>query len=337
MNEEPQAGSGPPAASEASAVETKPTEAAPAAAQTAAPQAEPEPFRLIIFQTGSQRDPLGDMNALVFNRVQWLLDDNLKTPPEETTIDVWLESPGGSASVAYKLFLELSHRCNELRFVIPDFAKSAATLLALGGDVIFMAPAAELGPLDAQIGHPDREGVRISALDLANALGFLTEFATNLTVTGGYEVLEWTELPRVEVLREFSRFSARLLEPLMSKLDPHLIHQAKNELELAKQYAMNILRHRHVDHESGDMTGLEIADQLVKSFPAHEFLIGRDDAETIGLPVQKAEEYDKWDALKSFHRKFHEHSFSGMRPRSIVRVWKEPEKKPAKNGDGGPK
>jgi len=39
----------------------------------------------------------------------------------------------------------------ELNFIIPHWAKSAATLLVCSGDKIFMSPVAELGPLDPQI------------------------------------------------------------------------------------------------------------------------------------------------------------------------------------------
>ena len=39
----------------------------------------------------------------------------------------------------------------KLTFIIPRWAKSAATLLVCGGDEILMTPVAELGPLDPQI------------------------------------------------------------------------------------------------------------------------------------------------------------------------------------------
>jgi len=287
-------------------------------------QAGQHVFRLVLFQTGRQKDQFGNLNPFVFHRVQSILDRHLKTPPENTTIDVWLESPGGSATTAYKLFLEISHRCSKLRFIIPDYAKSAATLLALGGDEIFMAPAAELGPLDAQIGHPDREGVTISALDIANALGFLAGFAAEYTVAGGYDVLEWTHLPRVDVLREFSRFAAKLMEPMMSKLDPHLIHKAKNELELAKHYAVAIQKARHVQPKHR-IKEEDLADHLVKNYPAHEFLVNRVEAsESLGLPITNLETYDKCGEVKKLHRQFSEHTFINATARSIIRPWTEP-------------
>jgi ClpP class serine protease len=87
-------------------------------------------LRIVLFQTGLRNDRLGAIDHEVFQAVQDILDANLKDDPSKTAIDVWLDSPGGSASSAYKIFLELSTRCKRLRFVIPDYAKSAATLRA---------------------------------------------------------------------------------------------------------------------------------------------------------------------------------------------------------------
>jgi len=47
---------------------------------------------------------------------------------------------------------------------VPRYAKSAATLLALGADRILLGKFAEIGPLDAQFDDPERE-YRLSALD----------------------------------------------------------------------------------------------------------------------------------------------------------------------------
>jgi Serine dehydrogenase proteinase len=281
-------------------------------------------FHLVLFQTGRKTDPFGDFNHRVFQRVQDILDEHLTAPPNETEIDVWLDSPGGSASTAYKLFLELSTRCKIIRIVVPDYAKSAATLLALGGDEIFMAAAAELGPLDAQIGHPDREGVTISAIDSANALGFLSQFGADCTVTGGFQVLDSTQLPRIDVLREFSAFTAKLLNPVMSKLDPHLIHQAKQELELAKQYAMRILGSRRVAQGLSPHSAKAIAEHLVNDYPAHEFIISRDEARRLSLPVIDADKYDNWAAAKNLHNAFRQQMFTNQRAPSMIQPWTEP-------------
>jgi hypothetical protein len=250
-------------------------------------------YYLILFQDGDSE--FGNLDRLPFQFVQQQLTEKIETPAAQNRIDVWLESPGGSASVAYKFILELRSFCQRLCVVVPDYAKSAATLLTIGADEIFMAAAAELGPLDAQIEHPSREGVGVSALDVANAFDFLGQFARDYAITGGGAVFQWIRLTRTDVLREFLRFTARFLEPAVEQLDPHLIHKATNQLELAHKYAEIVLNRRNLDpddvSEKFDSRGF--ADHLVRHYPAHEFVISRDEAKAHGLPVRNIEDYDK--------------------------------------------
>src|SRR5215470_9001210 len=90
-----------------------------------------------------------DTDQLVAIRCE--IEDTIKEPRDEVQVDVWIESGGGSADTAFKLALMLRHYSSLIRVVIPDYAKSAATLLALAGNEIYMAPGAEMGPLDMQL------------------------------------------------------------------------------------------------------------------------------------------------------------------------------------------
>ena len=286
----------------------------------------PSRYYLVLFQSGASDDPFGDLNRVFLQYVHVLLAEKIREPAEAVEIDVWLESPGGSASVAYKLFLELQSKCHKLRIVVPDFAKSAATLLTIGGDEIYMGPAAELGPLDAQIEHPDREGVTVSALEVAGAFDFLGKFAVDYAVSGGGKILKWTELPRSDVLREFLRFSARFLEPAVAKLDPHLVYRATNQLDLAHQYAMILLRNRRLSDEDEelDLDAKKVSDHLVRDFPAHEFLISLKKAEDLKLPVRPGVQYPLWAGVQEYHNRFR-HGLIFGQAGSIVELFDEEE------------
>lgn len=61
-----------------------------------------------------------------------------------------LASPGGDGETAIRMVRSMQTRCSELTVVVPDMAKSAATLLCLGADKILMGPAGDLGPVDPQ-------------------------------------------------------------------------------------------------------------------------------------------------------------------------------------------
>lgn len=67
------------------------------------------------------------------------------------TLNLILHSPGGDGTVVEKVVSLCRAQCKRFRAIIPNDAKSAATLIALGADEIVMGPPSELGPIDAQI------------------------------------------------------------------------------------------------------------------------------------------------------------------------------------------
>lgn len=69
-------------------------------------------------------------------------------------IDLIIHSPGGDGNTAEKI-VDMCRAYvkaeGKFRVIIPNKAKSAATLIALGADKIVMGYSSELGPIDAQI------------------------------------------------------------------------------------------------------------------------------------------------------------------------------------------
>ena len=75
-------------------------------------------------------------------------------------IDLLLHTGGGDIDAAEKLseLLRAAVGEAEFRVVVPDFAKSAGTLLAIGADWIVMSDSSELGPIDPQFVLRDSNG-----------------------------------------------------------------------------------------------------------------------------------------------------------------------------------
>ena len=72
-------------------------------------------------------------------------------------VDVLLHSPGGRPDATERLVGLLRNKFQEVNFLIPHSAYSAATMLALSGNHIILHPSATLGPIDPQInGIPAR-------------------------------------------------------------------------------------------------------------------------------------------------------------------------------------
>jgi hypothetical protein len=66
-------------------------------------------------------------------------------------LNLIINSPGGDGTTAEKMIELCRAYCKEFRVIVPNRAKSAATLIALGADRIVMGYCSELGPIDAQV------------------------------------------------------------------------------------------------------------------------------------------------------------------------------------------
>ena len=84
------------------------------------------------------------------------------------SIGLLLNSPGGEIDVAEKMMHvlrqttspPLGNHPGALDIIVPDAAKSAATLMALGADRVIMSDSSELGPIDPQL--PVEENGKLS-------------------------------------------------------------------------------------------------------------------------------------------------------------------------------
>jgi ClpP class serine protease len=69
----------------------------------------------------------------------------------------FIDSPGGDGTIIEKMVemcrnhLAGDKRKRKLRVIVPNTAKSAATVFALGADEIIMGYPSELGPIDPQV------------------------------------------------------------------------------------------------------------------------------------------------------------------------------------------
>jgi ClpP class serine protease len=62
-----------------------------------------------------------------------------------------LSSPGGDGNVAEKIIIMFRQYFKHFTVIVPNYAKSAATMIALGSDQILMGSFSELGPIDPQL------------------------------------------------------------------------------------------------------------------------------------------------------------------------------------------
>lgn len=83
--------------------------------------------------------------------------------PRMNAVDIMINSSGGFAESAEALVGLLRSQFSNIRFAIPNQAKSAATLLCLSGDELLMDHRSELGPIDPQVSYLTPYGPRQEA------------------------------------------------------------------------------------------------------------------------------------------------------------------------------
>ena len=79
------------------------------------------------------------------------IGDALLSIGDVDQLNLIINGPGGDGTVAEKIIELCRAHCREFRVVVPNRAKSAATIIALGADEIVMGYLSELGPIDAQV------------------------------------------------------------------------------------------------------------------------------------------------------------------------------------------
>lgn len=197
-----------------------------------------------------------------------------------------VDSPGGDASAAYQIATMMSRACGSFTAIVPRMAKSAATLLVLGGDELFLGHDAELGPIDAQVWDGDREEYS-SALDEVQALERLNSIALDQIDQAMFLLLGRTGKKIDALLPHVLHFVAEMMQPLLNKIDTVHYTQRSRVLKVAEDYAVRLLSPRHSEDDAKD-----IARRLVNNYPEHGFAIDREELEgmmLVGTPSPAAQ------------------------------------------------
>ena len=188
-------------------------------------------------------------------------EDLIYDADPEADLHLMLASPGGDGEAAVRLVKSMQSRCRELTVIVPTYAKSAATLIALGAHHIMMAPFSDLGPIDPQI----RTGRGyVAAKDIIRAFEYATEKVEQAPDTYPIHAL---------MLREVSGV---------------LVREARTALDSSEALLSAALRSnpsrnpQEIDDLAGSLKSL-----LIDREQSHGALFSADDAEAAGLPVLK--------------------------------------------------
>jgi ClpP class serine protease len=76
----------------------------------------------------------------------------IRLTPDDMPIDLVLHTPGGLVLAAEQIAFALQRRKGKVTVIVPHYAMSGGTLIALAADQLVLDPNAVLGPVDPQLG-----------------------------------------------------------------------------------------------------------------------------------------------------------------------------------------
>lgn len=227
--------------------------------------------------------PLGNEDSSTENAVARCCTGRFGYPAQPTvqTIDVVLDTYGGSLDSAFKTVLFLSRFAERIRIFVPRRAKSAGTLIAIGAHELYMSPFAELGPLDTQIVDPRNPTELVSALDCYQSVDYVRAFGL-ATLRRTLVVLAkemQTGIPLSELVNTAEHLSTGSITSMLSQIRALDFGGWGRTLKIGELYAKSLLtRVGYTQAEAG-----QIASQLVYGYTHHPFPIDLNEAARIGL------------------------------------------------------
>lgn len=213
--------------------------------------------------------------------------DLLHHLPVGADIDLILHTGGGDIDVTEKLANMLWAKIGQsgtLRVIVPDFAKSAGTLLALAADVIVMSDSSELGPIDPQLVRRSPDG--------------------ELTVTGVQHHLDAYERYKSACRQDPEDRGAA---SMLAKFVPAEIQAFESVMARARQLSDKHLKEGMFRRgDPGAYTAITNALLDTKRWLTHSQVIGPREAQEVGLNVDYRAsddpEWRSWWRLHCLHR-----------------------------------
>jgi hypothetical protein len=197
-------------------------------------------------------------------------------------IELLIHSPGGHPDIAYRVMKLFRRRFKEVNVIIPLWAKSAATLMCLGADKIFLGEFADLGPIDIQIDDNVEHGRKsFSPLDEFKSLEYLRDQAVEWMDVYATVMNELYGLSIKESLKDSVPLVSAIMRPVFEQIDPIEMGGNRRAIAIGEEYAKRMF----------DLVGNPKSDKIIRKivwgYPAHDFCIDLEEAQDLGLPVEQ--------------------------------------------------
>ena len=211
-----------------------------------------------------------------------VLYECLRTLGKQERLDVVLATNGGTITTAHQVARLLREYAHHLTILVPYRALSAGTLLCLCADELVLGPMSALGPIDAHIG----------------AAGFPPPDAP--TLISAQDVRAFREMAEqwFGVVREEDRL--QILALVAQRIFPTSLSAFYRSDQLTRQIANELLAYQLPDVDTSIRQ--HIVDRLAGGYFAHDYVISRHEARSLGLRVRFASQQEEvllWEVLQT--------------------------------------
>lgn len=211
--------------------------------------------------------------------------NDLKAAGEDNGLDILIHSPGGILNSCYQLARFIGSRVDAWDALIPSMAASGATLLTLGSANVVMGEMAALGPIDPQVISKRQEKLfaseRQSPLEAFEAVRYLRQFALESLHANWSFLLDQRIAPK-PALDTATQLAVHLAQPILSKIEPYDLGSFALDSRLALQYCERVGNPSNLSKRTQRNVPYR---KLVEQYPAHEFIIDREEARALRFNV----------------------------------------------------
>jgi len=183
------------------------------------------------------------LNIDLFDSIETYLKDivekNKKDTVQNDTCFVILTTYGGSITAVERVVTVLRENYKQVKFIIPDHAYSAGTILVMSGDELFMDYFGVLGPIDPQV--QTKDGKWVSALGYLDKLNELIKKANSNSLTPPeFLIIKEFDLGMWRSYEQARDLSISVLKEYLVKYHFHSI--ANNGIKIKKKQADEIAK-----------------------------------------------------------------------------------------------
>ena len=179
------------------------------------------------------------------------------------------------------------------RVVVMGPCKSSGTLVAVGAHELAFGLLGELGPLDIQLTKPDEIAVTNSGLDTLSALAIMRSHAFSSFEEYMVDIVAKSKgTVSMKTARDVAaQLVIGLFQPMIQQIDPQRLSEVNRMMKIVKEYGKKLGMPNLSENKESKL------DHLIENYPAHEFIIGREEAETIFNTVLDASQSEQSGAL----------------------------------------